>query len=822
MAATAEGGGGTAPAAAEHLGAAAQAAAAGGQLQQRQRAAPGRGMAVAPSVRQLALQQRRQLSRIAAADAAEPPRAESSRPAHWQMHPTSSTLRSPLYEVRQLHATLRQRQQAQLGASVAVQQEQQAEHEVASDSEAASEGASPEGQQVQQGVRRSRRIMRRRRDAAELEQQQQDAAHAEEADQAAGMVAEDEVQQPAVSGVAEAAAGPHSCSDSEHPDVESPATRRRVRRRTGAAAADHAAAREQAEGGRAAAAAAEGSGGGGGFKAPAGRSPLHRRQAGGAAAVMNRLDSTVGLLHHHPLQHETSEVAARGGGHVQQEATVSQRQPAAAGAHCPPERSLAAEVNSRPVLSASQVGLATQLGSQEAGHEASSLNSGGQGADGWVAMCCVFTRAVCVRSPRFRCGAMMVCSPHPAPACLQLSSRLMSGWAAWRSVAGQMPPQSATLRWPPPQQQAGGRVVQEGPQPSSSSGSSRPRQTAGRRARATGDRVPAQNAWCRRRPSLPRLLRCSSRASWRMAHAREATCSPLPAQEHRAQFPQPISSSSSSSRGTCLQQPAAVWSPACGDIARQTAVQQWKQQVLERWAARQPLLLTSSSSSRRGRCRQAHRARQHLHCCSRSRPCCRAGAPLCWVTSCRLARTSQWIQQRSSSSSSSRARAVQPAASGVQRSSRHRRGSGQEGSRRGGTLHGDGRWTATSAPLWLGRVSALACVPRAACGCSCCRGMAVCLAAPYATGQITIWQQRHDLCFRQTRIPGTMHPAVGRPCCRGGGRGGERTAHVPALLRRPPQPVWPGRRRRGAAGTAAGVPGRPLRCAAGGVSLLQL
>ncbi len=384
IAATAEGGGGTAPAPAEQLGAAAQAAAAGGQLQQRQRAAPGRGMAVAPSVRQLALQQRRQLSRIATADAGEPPRAESSRPAHWQMHPTSSTLRSPLYEVRQLHATLRQRQQVQLGPGAGVQLEQQAQHEVGSDSEAPSEGLSPEGQPAQQGVRRSRRIMRRRRDAAEQEQQQQqDAAAVGEADQAACAAAEEELQQPAVSGVAEAAAGLHSCSDSEQHALASPTTRRRVRRRTGTGAvgADHAPAQQQADFGGAAAAAAEGSGGGGRFKAPAGRSLQQRRQAAAAAADMHRLDSTVGLLHHHPLQQEASEVAARGAGQ-QQEATVSQRQPGAAGAHWPPERSLAAEVNSRPVLSASQVGLATQLGSQEAGHEASSLNSGAQGRSG--------------------------------------------------------------------------------------------------------------------------------------------------------------------------------------------------------------------------------------------------------------------------------------------------------------------------------------------------------------------------------------------------------------------------------------------------------
>ena len=299
---------------------------------------------------------------------------------------------------------------------------------------------------------------------------------------------------------------------------------------------------------------------------------------------------------------------------------------------------------------------------------------------------------------------MMVCNPRPAAACLQLSSRPTSEWAAWRSAAGQTPLQSAMLRWPPPQQQGGGRVVQEGPQSSSSSGSSRLRQMAGRRAPATGDHVPAPSAWCHRRPSLHRLQRCSSRDSWRTAHAREATCSPLPAQEHRGQFLQPRSTSTSSSSGTCLQQPVAAWSPACGNTARWTTQQQQQQQqqVLEHWAARQLRLLTSSSSSRQDRHRQACRARQHLHCCSRRPPCCRAAARLCWVTSCRLARTSRWTQQRfssSSSSSSSRAQAVRPAASGARRSSRRRRGSGRERSSRGGTLHGGGRWIATSAPL---------------------------------------------------------------------------------------------------------------------------
>jgi hypothetical protein len=124
-------------------------------------------------VRQLE-RQRRQQSRVAAAGAAEggeAPRAESLRPAHWQLRPTSSTLRSPLHE---------QGQQQQHRQALHHQQQQQGlrqQSELMSDSEGVSEGASPEGQQ-RRGVRRSRRIMRRRRDeeeaAAEGEGEQQE------------------------------------------------------------------------------------------------------------------------------------------------------------------------------------------------------------------------------------------------------------------------------------------------------------------------------------------------------------------------------------------------------------------------------------------------------------------------------------------------------------------------------------------------------------------------------------------------------------------------------------------------------------------------
>ena len=372
------------------------------QQQQRQRAAAGRGLRVASSVRLLERQRRAQ-SRAAAG--ADPPRAESSRPAHWQMRPTSSTLRSPLNEVRQgqhtgaaAHAAQHAPPPARPRSPPAQQHSQQHDSRLHSESEGASDVVSPEGHALpRQGVRRSRRIMRRRREEAEAAEQHEDAtaeaaeAEAEAAQQQQHLEQQQEVQQTAVSGVAEPT--PASGSDSEDAALHSPTTRRRVRRRVMSASAgdEHAGAAGQQqqqqqqqqllEGAGAAAggsgAAAVAAAAGDGFKAPPGRTPQHRHpQAAAAAAAMQRLDSTVGLLHHHGPQLEASEVAA-GQPHAQQEATVSMRHPhAAAAANGPPERSPAVEVTSRPVLSASQAGLATQLGSQQAGHEASSLNSG--------------------------------------------------------------------------------------------------------------------------------------------------------------------------------------------------------------------------------------------------------------------------------------------------------------------------------------------------------------------------------------------------------------------------------------------------------------
>ncbi|KAI3425352.1 hypothetical protein D9Q98_009116 [Chlorella vulgaris] len=464
-----EGGGGTAPptdqppAAVLWAQAAQQQAGLSSRRQlpppQQQRAVASRGIAIAQSVRQLE-QQRRQQSRVAAAAGGgegdgDVPRAESSRPAHWQLHPTSSTLRSPHNERRQGHVggapSHNQQQQQEEEAEQQVGHPQSSHgfgpprfpHELVSDSEGLSDGFSLEGgrQPRQLGVRRSRRIMRRRRDAADaaelqllLEDAAAEAAAAEDGDQQQREQQQQLAQQPAVSGVAE----PASSSDGDRPDqLLSPTTTRgrRVRRRTiasCAAADDKAAAAAAAAAqlasphrqgsvgvlggggtrGTVAAGAAEAAdgraaGGDGCFKAPAGRSPQRRHQTAAtanaaanaiAAAAAQRLDSTLGLLHLPAAQLEASEVAAGGGGgggcweggtqhgHQAAAATVSMRHGGAAGGVQAGSGGLieqtgapAVEVSSRPLPSASQGGLGTQLGSQQAaGHEASSLNSAEQ------------------------------------------------------------------------------------------------------------------------------------------------------------------------------------------------------------------------------------------------------------------------------------------------------------------------------------------------------------------------------------------------------------------------------------------------------------
>ena len=195
-------------------------------------------------------------------------------------------------------------------------------------------------------------------------------------------------------------------------------------------------------------------------------------------------------------------------------------------------------------------------------------------------------------SPTNRLGVFLIC--------LQPSSRLTSEWAAWRSMAGQMLLLWAMPRWPPPQQQADGRVVHVPPRQNSrtsSSGSSRQQQTAGRRALATGCRVPALIVSCRRRPSLPRPQH-SSRGSCLMAHASGASSSPPLAQAHPGQSYRATRSIRSSA--TCRQPRVAGWHRVCGGTVRQRAGQQQRQQVLGHLAAARRLrcqqrLLSSSS-----------------------------------------------------------------------------------------------------------------------------------------------------------------------------------------------------------------------------------
>eukprot|EP00887_Chlorella_sp_A99_P002952 scaffold24.g2952.t1 len=370
------------------MAAAAMAAQAALQLRRQQAA---RGMGIAASLRQLE-EQRRQLGR---APPPPPARAESSRPGHRQVHPTSSTLRSPWHALRRP------------GEQPVSLLQADSESEGSEGKPHAADGQPQQHAQQQQAVRRSRRIRQRRREAEqaqEAEAEQEALAAAAAAGAFTGVAPSagaPSSQAAAVSGIAEQPG--RDGSEKEDEIMLSP-TRRRVRRRLAASAADEAVARPLQQLGHAPASptrgphgtSGQGPPGGGEFKQPEGRAPGDRRQQPAAQrhqrqqAHAQRLDSTLGLLQHPASVLDTSEVGAgQGAAHARrQEPTVSmeaQGPPPPGGSGVARQRSPVAEVTSRPPAPPSAslilgVGLTQQGSLQMGGHEASSLNSAEQPA----------------------------------------------------------------------------------------------------------------------------------------------------------------------------------------------------------------------------------------------------------------------------------------------------------------------------------------------------------------------------------------------------------------------------------------------------------
>ena len=326
-------------------------------------------MGVAASLRALE-EQRRQPSRPPAREH-EATRAESSRPARRQAGPSSSTLRSPLHlAVGGPDAPL----------------SQLASPDSASDG---SQSLPAEGGQQRQGVRRSRRIRQRQLEARQPGSPRAQAALAGAGGEAGPGCAGPQ-QLPAASGIAQWSGG-----EEEEEGAPQPPARRRVRRRLAAPAAEQAAAQlsqqpderraaqEQQQQSRGVTTAAEV----GEFRQPEGRPPArgrrhHQRQQQQAAGHARRLDSTLGVLEHPCSGLEASQVGAGAAvaaavGAVHQQQTVDMG--CGGGASAAARPSHAAEVTSRPLASTSRVaGAATQQGSLQLGHEASSLNSAEQ------------------------------------------------------------------------------------------------------------------------------------------------------------------------------------------------------------------------------------------------------------------------------------------------------------------------------------------------------------------------------------------------------------------------------------------------------------